>query len=61
MTTQVSVTHWVLLVMDVYTRRIVGFGVQAMTVDGPSLCRMFNKAIAGQSYSYGSRLYLHGR
>lgn len=41
-------THWVLLVMDVYTRRIVGFGVQAMAVDGPSLCRMFNQAIAGQ-------------
>jgi hypothetical protein len=35
-------THWVLLVTDVYTRRIIGFGVQAMTVDGPSLCGMFN-------------------
>jgi putative transposase len=41
-------THWVLLVMDVYTRRIIGFGVQAMAVDGPSLCRMFNQAIVGQ-------------
>ena len=42
-------THWVLLVMDVHTRRIIGFGVQAMAVDGPSLCRMFNQAIANQS------------
>jgi transposase InsO family protein len=42
-------THWVLLVMDVYTRRIIGFGVQTIAVDGPNLCRMFNQAIAGQS------------
>ena len=41
-------THWVLLVMDIYTRRIVGFGVQAMAVDDPSVCRMFNQAITGQ-------------
>jgi putative transposase len=41
-------THWVLLVMDVYTRRIIGFGVQPVAVDGPSLCWMFNPAIAGQ-------------
>jgi hypothetical protein len=41
-------THWVLLVMDVYTRRIIGIGVEAMGVDGPSLCRMFNHVIADQ-------------
>ena len=41
-------SHWVLLVMDVYTRRIIGFGVQAILVDGPNLCRMFNQAIAAQ-------------
>jgi transposase InsO family protein len=33
--------------MDQFTRRIVGFGVQAVAVDGPALCRMFNQAIAG--------------
>jgi hypothetical protein len=33
--------------MDVYSRRIIGFGVQAMTVDGPSLCWMFNQAKGG--------------
>ncbi len=38
-------SHWVLVVMDQFTRRIIGFGVQAGTVDGPSLCRMFNLAI----------------
>lgn len=41
-------THWVLLVMDVFTRRIVGFGVAQGPVDGLSVCRMFNSAIARQ-------------
>jgi putative transposase len=41
-------SHWVLVVMDQFTRRIVGFGVQAIAVDGPALCRMFNQAISGQ-------------
>jgi putative transposase len=41
-------THWVLVVMDQFTRRIVGFGVQTVAVDGPALCRMFNQAISGQ-------------
>ena len=41
-------THWVLVVMDQYTRRIIGFGVQLGRVDGMALCRMFNQAIRGQ-------------
>jgi putative transposase len=41
-------THWVLVVMDQFTRRITGFGVHAGTVDGVALCRMFNRAIRGQ-------------
>jgi putative transposase len=40
-------THWVLVVMDQYTRRIIGFGVQAGTVNGVTLCRMFNSALRG--------------
>ena len=40
-------THWVLLVMDQYSRRIVGFAVQAGDVDGLALCRMFNQVIGG--------------
>ena len=31
-------SHWVLVVMDQYTRRIVGFGVHAGIVDGRALC-----------------------
>ena len=40
-------THWVLVVMDQFTRRIVGFGVQRRFVDGVALCRMFGCAIRG--------------
>jgi putative transposase len=42
-------SHWVMVVMDVFTRRIVGFGAELADIDGVSLCRMFNRAIAGQS------------
>src|SRR5260370_15432269 len=41
-------SHWVLVVMDQYTRRIIGFGVHAGTLNGVALCRMFNRAIRGQ-------------
>jgi transposase InsO family protein len=34
--------------MDVFSRRIVGFGVESDNIDGFSVCRMFNNAIAGQ-------------
>jgi putative transposase len=40
-------TYWVMVVMDQFTRRIIGFAVQPGVVDGPALCRMFNKVIAG--------------
>lgn len=42
-------SHWVMVVMDQYTRRIIGFGVHAAHVDGPILCRMFNEATSGKS------------
>jgi putative transposase len=41
--------HWVLVVMDQFTRRIVGFGVHRGVVDGVGLCRMFNRATAGHT------------
>jgi len=41
-------SHWVLVVMDQFTRRIIGFGVHAGDVDGLALCRMFNDAISKQ-------------
>jgi putative transposase len=47
-------SHWVLVVMDQFTRRIIGFGVHAGDVDGVALCRMFNTAIS----SRGSPKYL---
>jgi putative transposase len=42
-------THWVLLVMDQFTRRIVGFGTHRDIVAGVALCRMFRRAISGHS------------
>jgi putative transposase len=44
-------SHCVLVVMDQYTRRIIGFGVHAGKVDGVALCRMFNCAIRGHRWS----------
>jgi hypothetical protein len=40
-------THWVLVVMDHYSRRVIGFGIQAGVVNGEALCRMFKQAIRG--------------
>src|SRR5262249_44669023 len=42
-------TYWVLVVMDQFTRRIVGFAVHRSVVDGVALCRMFNRAIHAQT------------
>jgi putative transposase len=42
-------THWVLVVMDQCTRRIVGFGAHLGVVDGMGLCRMFNRATRGHT------------
>jgi len=48
-------TYWVLVVMDQYTRRIIGFGVHAGTVNSVALCRMFNRAIRCQARSRRAR------
>jgi len=42
-------SHWVLVIMDQQTRRIIGFGAQAGAVDGASLCCRFNKIISGKN------------
>src|SRR5262245_52081838 len=42
-------TYWVLVVMDQFTRRIIGFGVQRGIGDGLALCRMFRQAICRKS------------
>jgi putative transposase len=41
-------TYWVLVVMDQFTRRIIGFGVHRGAVDGVALCRMLNRAMHSQ-------------
>jgi transposase InsO family protein len=41
-------SFWVMVVMDVFSRRIVGFGVEPAHIDGISVCRMFNQARCGQ-------------
>ncbi len=40
-------SHWVMVIMDQFSRRIVGFSVQAGVLDGPTVCRMFNSIIGG--------------
>lgn len=35
-----------LVLMEQFTRRIIGFGVYAGDVDGVALCRLFNTAIS---------------
>jgi len=47
-------SHWVMVVMDQYTRRIIGFAVHAGVLDGPIVCRMFNSIVSGAT----SPLYL---
>ena len=42
-------SHYVMVVMDVFTRRLVGFSVKPANIDGIAICRMFNRAIAGHS------------
>ena len=42
-------TCLVLVVMDQFTRRIVGFAVHRRVVDGLVLCRMFHRAIHTQT------------
>ena len=41
--------HWVLVVIDQFTRRIVGCGVHRGAVEGGGLCRMFNRATRGHT------------
>ena len=42
-------SYWIMIVMDVFTRRIIGFGVAPADLDGQVVCRMFNRAIAKQT------------
>ena len=42
-------SYWILVVMEQWSRKIIGFGVHAGPVNGPALCRLFNQAIAGNA------------
>jgi putative transposase len=42
-------SHWVMVVMDQFTRRIVGFSTHAGGLNGIAVCCMFNKIISKQS------------
>jgi putative transposase len=42
-------SYSIMVVMDIFTRRIIGFGVAPAVLDGPSICRMFNRVIAQQT------------
>lgn len=42
-------THWVMVVMDQFTRRIIGFAVHPGQLDGPTICRLLGKAISGNA------------
>ena len=39
-------SHWVMVILDQCTPRIIGFAVTAGDVDGPALCQMFNRAVS---------------
>jgi len=41
-------SHWVLIVMDHFTRRVIGISVDTSNVDGPAVCRLFAEAISGE-------------
>ena len=40
-------SHWVMVVIDQFTRRIIGFAVHAGDCDGIAYCRMFNQITGG--------------
>lgn len=42
-------SHWVMVVLDQYTRRIIGFSVHAGDCYRVAYCRMFNKINSGKS------------
>ena len=40
-------SYWVLVVMDQWSRQIIGFGIHQGPVDGIAVCRRFNDVISG--------------
>jgi len=44
-------SHWVMVVMDICSRKITDFGFQQGPVDGLSVCRLFYQSTSGQEKS----------
>ncbi len=42
-------SHWVMLAIDINTRRITGYAVHSGDVDGIIVCRLLNRILAGRS------------
>ena len=42
-------THWIMVVMDQFSRRIIGFSVHQGDLNGGIICAMFNRVILRQS------------
>ena len=42
-------SYWIMVVMDLFTHRVVGVSAEPAHIDGVAVCRMFNQAIAGQT------------
>ena len=42
-------SHWVMIVIDQYTRKIIGYAVHQGNLDGPALCRMLSKISVNQT------------
>jgi len=40
-------SHWVMVVIDQFSRRIIGYAVHSGSCDGVAYCRMFNQIISG--------------
>ncbi|MHB8256730.1 MAG: hypothetical protein ACYDHY_16880 [Acidiferrobacterales bacterium] len=40
---------WVMVVIDVFARRCIGFAAERGDMDGPAVCRMANTAMAQQN------------
>jgi len=41
-------SHWVMVVIDQFSRRIIGYAVHAGSCDGVAYCRMFNRIVSGK-------------
>ncbi len=41
-------SHWVMVVMDQFSKKIIGFSVQKDPLDGPTVCYMYNKILKDQ-------------